>query len=55
MMERFLRRISFSLIFSEARIPHGCYIWNGILKEIFLGKLKAKWIVGNGESSISFW
>ena len=54
-MERCLRRISFSLIFSEARIPYGSYIWNGILKEFFLGKLKAKWRVGNGEISISFW
>ena len=55
MMEKYLRRISLSFIFSEARIPHESYIWDGILKVFFLAKSKAKWIVGNCESSISFW
>ena len=55
MMEKYLRTMSLNFIFSEARIPHGSYIWNGILKEYFQAKSKEKQKVGNGESSISFW
>ena len=50
MVEKYLRRQSLSFLLSEADIPHGSFIWNGILKARSLAKSKAKWKVGNGES-----